>query len=180
MNAPIASHHLTAQPPQSDTTLLREIPYNYTSYSDREILIRLLGETAWSLLSDLRDQRNTGHSARMLFEVLGNIWVVQRNPYLQDDLLNSPKRLNELISAMNHRLNAIHQRRELDNTSRDNKVGQLLSIAIQSIATFHAEFNTILEADYIVVEMAKHILGPDWLQNYVRQANSGGIERVLL
>ena len=28
----------------------------------------------------------------MLYEVLGDIWVVQRNPYLQDDLLDNPKR----------------------------------------------------------------------------------------
>ena len=27
------------------TQRLREIPYNYTSYSDREIVIRLLGES---------------------------------------------------------------------------------------------------------------------------------------
>ena len=26
---------------------LREIPYNYTSFSDREIVLRLLGERAW-------------------------------------------------------------------------------------------------------------------------------------
>ena len=26
----------------------------------------------------------------MLYEVLGDIWVVQRNPYLQDDLLDNP------------------------------------------------------------------------------------------
>ena len=37
-----------------------------------------------------------------------------------------------------------------------------------------------ITADYIVVEMAKTLLGPDWLQNYVRAANAGGIERVLL
>jgi hypothetical protein len=28
----------------------------------------------------------------MLYEVLGDIWVVQRNPYLQDDLLDNPRR----------------------------------------------------------------------------------------
>jgi Fe-S oxidoreductase len=37
-----------------------------------------------------------------------------------------------------------------------------------------------VEADYIVVEMAKHILGENWLQDYVAKANNGGIERVLL
>jgi Fe-S oxidoreductase len=37
-----------------------------------------------------------------------------------------------------------------------------------------------IEADYIVVELARHILGGDWLASYVRTANAGGIERVLL
>jgi Fe-S oxidoreductase len=37
-----------------------------------------------------------------------------------------------------------------------------------------------IDADYIVVEIAKHLLGADWLQNYVRDANNGGIERVLV
>ena len=49
---------------------LREIPYNYTSFSDREIVIRLLGEENWRILESLRDERITGRSARMLFEVL--------------------------------------------------------------------------------------------------------------
>ena len=69
------------------TARLREIPYNYTSFSDREIVIRLLGADNWAILDELRSQRVTGRSARMLYEVLGDIWVVQRNPYLEDDLL---------------------------------------------------------------------------------------------
>ncbi|RBJ67998.1 hypothetical protein C3L29_038425, partial [Pseudomonas sp. MWU12-2534b] len=81
---------------------LREIPYNYTSFSDREIVIRLLGEEAWSVLDELRAERRTGRSARMLYEVLGDIWVVRRNPYLQDDLLDNPKRRALLIEALNH------------------------------------------------------------------------------
>jgi len=42
------------------------------------------------------------------------------------------------------------------------------------------EEDTGMKADYIVVEMARHILGAEWLQDYVRRANDGGIERVLL
>ena len=37
-----------------------------------------------------------------------------------------------------------------------------------------------VEADYIVVEMAKHLLGENWMQDYVANANQGGIEKVLL
>ncbi|HMC13217.1 MAG TPA: DUF3683 domain-containing protein, partial [Gallionellaceae bacterium] len=64
------------------TVRLREIPYNYTSFSDREIVIRILGHEAWSIINGLREERRTGRSARMLYEVLGDIWVIQRNPYL--------------------------------------------------------------------------------------------------
>ena len=38
----------------------------------------------------------------------------------------------------------------------------------------------LLEADYIVIEMARHILGENWLKDYVDRANAGGIERVLV
>ena len=92
MNAPTSLNHLLAVPGQSHShERIREIPYNYTSFSDREIVIRLLGARAWGLLNQLRGERRTGRSARMLYEVLGDIWVVQRNPYLQDDLLDNPR-----------------------------------------------------------------------------------------
>jgi hypothetical protein len=38
----------------------------------------------------------------------------------------------------------------------------------------------LLEADYIVVEMANQILGEQWMPTYVQAANNGGIERVLV
>ena len=58
------------------TARLREIPYNYTSFSDREIVIRLLGSELWKVLDELRAERITGRSARMLYEILGDMWVV--------------------------------------------------------------------------------------------------------
>jgi FAD/FMN-containing dehydrogenase/Fe-S oxidoreductase len=94
------------------TTRIREIPYNYTSYSDREIVIRLLGESQWEILQELRGQRRTGRSARMLFEVLGDMWVIQRNPFIQDDLLANRKRRQSLIHALFHRLAQIELRAE--------------------------------------------------------------------
>jgi len=119
---------------------LREIPYNYTSFSDREIVIRLLGERAWDLLNRLRDERRTGRSARMLYEVLGDIWVVQRNPYLQDDLLDNPGRRRLLVEALEHRLGEVQKRRtpELD-VPRDRIVGQLLDLASAAVRRFAIE-----------------------------------------
>ena len=102
MNAPLSPDILKADSQFSKR--LREIPYNYTSFSDKEIVIKFLGDDIWEIVQDLRSERKTGRSARMLFEVLGDLWVVNRNPYLQDDLLENPKRLKMLVQAMHHRV----------------------------------------------------------------------------
>jgi FAD/FMN-containing dehydrogenase/Fe-S oxidoreductase len=114
---------------------LREIPYNYTSFSDREIVIRFLGEDIWNVLNQLREERKTGRSARMLFEVLGDLWVVTRNPYLQDDLLANKKRRQELITALNHRIQAIQERSQANPL-----VLKLIAAARQAVDAFEEEF----------------------------------------
>src|SRR5690606_5714268 len=116
-----------------ETVRLREIPYNYTSFSDREIVIRLLGDEGWQLISELRSERRTGRSARMLYEVLGDIWVVRRNPYLEQDLLDNPRRRAQLIEALHHRLGEIDRRRDSGDPDRDAKVGQLLEAARRAV-----------------------------------------------
>ena len=139
MNASTPLNLLLAQ--AEDAPRLREIPYNYTSFSDREIVLRLLGERAWSLLDNLRGERRTGRSARMLYEVLGDIWVVQRNPYLQDDLLQTPKRRQQLVEALRHRLGEVQKRRTPDaDAARDALVGELLVAARAAVERFAAGF----------------------------------------
>jgi FAD/FMN-containing dehydrogenase/Fe-S oxidoreductase len=146
MNAPpslneLASAAAPGRSAEDAVARLREIPYNYTSFSDREIVIRLLGRRAWEVLHRLRDERRTGRSARMLYEVLGDIWVVQRNPYLEDDLLDNPKRRKLLIDALHHRLSEIEKRRtpEVD-PGRDAQIGELLDAARAAVDGFARHF----------------------------------------
>ncbi|MBK6746574.1 FAD/FMN-binding oxidoreductase [Ottowia sp.] len=144
MNAPATLHHLLAAADAAPR--LREIPYNYTSFSDREIALRLLGERAWDILQSLRAERHTGRSARMLYEVLGDIWVVRRNPYLQDDLLDNPKRRRLLVEALHHRLAEIEKRRTPgDDGARDALVGELLVAARRVVEAFDRSFGTVRE-----------------------------------
>ena len=146
MNAPHFPQVLRDISTPDVPTRVREIPYNYTSFSDREIVMRLLGASAWDDLEILRDERRTGRSARMLYEVLGDIWVVQRNPYLQDDLLDNPRRRAALIEALHHRLNEVDKRRRVDEGDadgrgeRDRKVAHLLDAARRAVRLFEDDF----------------------------------------
>ena len=52
---------------------------------------------------------------------------------------------------------------------------------LQGLSRYGNDLNNgLLEADYIVVEMARQILGENWMSEYVARANAGGIERVLV
>ena len=162
MNAPVANQFLAANAPDlTSPNRLREIPYNYTSYSDREIVLRLLGPEAWEKLSELRSERRTGRSARMLFEVLGDIWVVRRNPYLQDDLLANPKRQHQLIEALSHRLSEINARRDIDVPERDRKVSTLLAAARQAVNDFEQEFHEARELRQQIIKRLADITAKD-------------------
>ncbi|WP_374590684.1 DUF3683 domain-containing protein [Aquabacterium sp.] len=144
---------------------LREIPYNYTSFSDREIVIRLLGPRAWEILLRLRQERNTGRSARMLYEVLGDIWVVQRNPYLQDDLLDNPKRRAQLIEALQHRLHEIDKRRTPSaDAQRDVAVGELLADARVAVDQFAQHFDDVAA----LRQRARKVLGKQTAKDNIK------------
>ncbi|MFV0680535.1 DUF3683 domain-containing protein [Ottowia sp.] len=154
MNAPATLNHLLAA--ADPAPRLREIPYNYTSFSDREIVLRLLGARAWEVLTLLRGERHTGRSSRMLYEVLGDIWVVRRNPYLQDDLLDNPKRRAQLVQALRHRLAEIEKRRTpQDDPTRDTLVGELLVAAQRVVAAFNRSFDKVTA----LRRRAAHVLG---------------------
>ena len=142
MSAVKANLFDAARPPvdKEPESRLREIPYNYTSLADREIVIRLLGQATWEILDGLRGERRTGRSARMLYEVLGDMWVVERNPYLQDDLLDNPQRRRQLIAAMHHRLHEVEKRRDGEDEIRDAKVAELLRAASQAVQRFEQQF----------------------------------------
>ncbi|MBY0575934.1 MAG: DUF3683 domain-containing protein [Gallionellaceae bacterium] len=162
------------------TARLREIPYNYTSFSDREIVLRILGAEAWDIIDTLREERRTGRSAQMLYEVLGDIWVLTRNPYLEDDLLANRERREALIGALHHRLNAIEARRQdtegavktnvgEDDVQRsgrnhNDKVKRLLELAGAAIDQFSAEFEHTLQLRRRALRVLSRITRKDNIQ----------------
>ncbi|MEO5368417.1 MAG: DUF3683 domain-containing protein, partial [Magnetococcus sp. WYHC-3] len=142
--------------PSAAPTRIREIPYNYTSFSDREIVIRLLGTEIWEILERLRSQRVTGRSARMLLEVLGAMWMVTRNPLVQDSLVGQDgRRLGELVSTMRQRLDEVQDR------ANDNlEVLTLVLAARNAVADFSRELGAQNQRRNALARALKGITAP--------------------
>ena len=65
-----------------------------------------------------------------------------------------------------------------DGFAGDVKILTSCPSCLQGLSRFADDADT--RADYIVVEIAKHVLGANWMAEYVAKANAGGIERVLV
>ncbi|HJW54187.1 MAG TPA: (Fe-S)-binding protein, partial [Burkholderiaceae bacterium] len=65
-----------------------------------------------------------------------------------------------------------------DGFSGDVKILTSCPSCLQGLLRYNEDAETT--ADYIVIEMAKYLLGENWLPEYVARANNGGIERVLV
>ncbi|MBF0621642.1 MAG: DUF3683 domain-containing protein [Magnetococcales bacterium] len=116
---------------------IREIPYNYTSFSDREVVIRFLGKRAWAILQELRAHRKSGRSAHMLFEILGDMWIVSRNPMIQDDLFNDDTRQHALVHTLKERVDQIRSR---IGQGAEELVTELLTFVDKAVENFASGF----------------------------------------
>ena len=90
-------------------TKYREIPYNYTSFSDREIILKYFDQEVWNILNELRKHRITGRSAKLFFEILGDIFIIDRNPYIFNDFLENRQKQFRLQKLHLAKLQAIQE-----------------------------------------------------------------------
>jgi Fe-S oxidoreductase len=65
-----------------------------------------------------------------------------------------------------------------DGRAGEVKVLTSCPSCVQGLARYAGDAGT--SADYVVVEVARRVLGENWLPEFVERANRGGIERVLL
>ena len=70
------------------------------------------------------------------------------------------------------------QRLRADGFDGPVKVLTSCPSCLQGLSRYGDDAGT--DADYIVVEVAKRVLGENWMADYVAKANRGGIERVLV
>ncbi len=114
----------------------REIPYNYTSFSDKEIILKYFDDSTWELLNNLRHQRKTGRSARLIFEIIGDIFIIDRNPYILNDFLSDIKKQIKLKKLHQIRFESI-----IKKTSNE-QILQLVEKLKKVDAMFFSRFKT--------------------------------------
>lgn len=103
-HAPYGERGLAIESMGEDSERARRIPYNYTSLSDHDVVARLLGERWWEQLITLSDSSQASMAVQSLLTVLGHLWIVTRNPYLQNELLERKQRRKKLLKNLADRL----------------------------------------------------------------------------
>ena len=115
------------QDSHTESSRLREIPYNYTSFSDREIVIRLLGAPMWALLGTCA--ASGAPAARRACS--SRCWATSGSSSAIRTCRTTCSTTRAgalLVDAMRHRLNEIDKRRAAKadaDAERDANVAQL-------------------------------------------------------
>lgn len=123
---------------QSKDFRFREITYNYTSFSDKEIILKYFDKNTWDQVEFLRDQRITGRSAKLLYENVGDIFIIERNPYLFEEFLTNKQKRNKLKNIHKSRIDTVR------NNSRENQIAlEVINKVEQLNEKFFKEFSTV-------------------------------------
>jgi len=87
----------------------RKIPYNYTSATDDQIIAHLFGSDMSDAVHALDNLKNTGRSSRLLHRFMGDVFIIQRNPFLFQELLENPGKRRHLFTEYESDLETIRQ-----------------------------------------------------------------------
>jgi FAD/FMN-containing dehydrogenase/Fe-S oxidoreductase len=92
-----------------DTPSKREIPYNYTSADDEQVVRILMGEKVWESLERLRARRVTGRSSRLLMRFIGDMFILRRNPFLYQEMVDSMESRRQFLKIYQSDLEALNK-----------------------------------------------------------------------
>jgi len=119
----------------------REIPYNFTSADDKLIIELLFGPAVWEDLEELRSQRITGRSARLVMRFMGDLFILRRNPFLYQELLDSLPRREQFFKTAEEDLHIIETAAGIARVgaSRSSRVLHLVSLCRERLGELKQE-----------------------------------------
>lgn len=125
----------------------RKIPYNYTSAEDDQVICHLFGRTMVDSIQTLKESQITGRSARLVLRLMGDMFIIDRNPFILQELLDHPKKKSDFFKGIYKDLTTVEQGSSNPLVSR--VVGELrgyLSSLISQIKKTGAERRRITRA----------------------------------
>jgi len=87
----------------------RKIPYNYTSADDDQIIEHLFGSDFLGEINALETRKGKGRSFRLLHRFMGDLFIIQRNPFLFQELVEHPLQRKRLFSEFENDLQTIEE-----------------------------------------------------------------------
>ena len=141
----------------------REIPYNFTSADDRLIINHLFGSTVWDDLEELRSQRVTGRSARLVMRCVGDLFILHRNPFLYQELIDSPRRRHSFFKTMKKDLDIIEgtAKKVRVDSERSDKVVNLVHLCRERVRELQKEIGGASTARARIKKRLGAIIGSD-------------------
>ena len=112
------------------TATYREIPYNFTSADDKLIISLLFGAEVWEDLEELLSQRITGRSSRLMMRFMGDLFILRRNPFLFQELIDSTRRRQRFFTTAAEDLSVIEAAAGLGRVGGDRRAKVLRLVAL--------------------------------------------------
>jgi FAD/FMN-containing dehydrogenase/Fe-S oxidoreductase len=141
----------------------REIPYNFTSADDKLIINLLFGQEVWDSLEELRSQRITGRSARLVMRFMGDLFILRRNPFLFQELIESSRRRQQFFKTAKEDLAIIEiaAKKVANGPERTKKVLHLVALCRQQLKELKAQLNEVPSQRALMLKTLGPIIGKE-------------------
>jgi FAD/FMN-containing dehydrogenase/Fe-S oxidoreductase len=133
----------------------RKIPYNYTSANDDQVIRHLFGSDILDVIQSLAAKKDTGRSARLLNQFMGDLFIIQRNPFLFQELVEHPVQRRHLFSAFETDLDII------EKAARHPEVFKVLAACRHTLKALRLQITTHFATRQKIVRTIGPVIGTD-------------------
>ena len=143
--------------------IYREIPYNFTSADDKLIINLLFGSEVWDDLEELRSQRISGRSARLVMRFMGDLFILRRNPFLYQELIDSLPRRQKFFKTAAEDLSVIEEAARIGRvgSERSAKVLRLVGLCHDRLGQLKNEITEVFELRQMTQKKLGAIVGKE-------------------
>lgn len=133
----------------------RKIPYNYTSADDDQIIEHLFGFDTLKTIRTLETRTGTGRSSRLLHRFMGDLFIIQRNPFLFQELVEHPVQRRRLFSEFENDL------RIIEANARHGEVRQVLDTCQAALRALGNQLHSVASDQHRILKHLGPVIGRD-------------------